>query len=282
MQLWETVQDSWDHDAEARITAGCIAGRLQNLSQRYPPSSDDPASLMPFLAPTSSINTPASSSSSSSLEVIEAIPVASEPNPDAVPLLTSSPVPHLDSGAVATKENTAVVELDTGGIGERRATKSGEREVAVGTLRSEALRRKERLINLRKQAEIKDLSATSPALDVEEQLPKPIFRNYKPISEELKDGQLPEGSMIDLDAHVAEQLEAAKAQSVVDEVNLFNLAPRKPDWDLKRGVEKKLKKLERRTQRVIAEIIRKCCNSFLYLGLWAHVVYQCYSPIHLH
>lgn len=90
LQLWETVQDSWDHDAEARITAGCIAGRIQNLSQRYPPSSDDPASLMPFLAPTSSIHTSASSS------------VASEPNPDAVPLLASSLVPHPDSSAAAT------------------------------------------------------------------------------------------------------------------------------------------------------------------------------------
>jgi len=34
------------------------------------------------------------------------------------------------------------------------------------------------------------------------------------------------------------------------------LAPRKPDWDLKRGVAKKLEKLERRTQRAIAELIR--------------------------
>jgi len=34
------------------------------------------------------------------------------------------------------------------------------------------------------------------------------------------------------------------------------LAPRKPDWDLKRDVAKKLEKLERRTQRAIAELIR--------------------------
>ncbi|KAH9286272.1 Activin receptor type-2A [Echinococcus granulosus] len=98
MQLWETVQDSWDHDAEARITAGCIAGRIQNLSQRYPPLRDDPASLMPFLAPTSSINT----SASSSLEVIEVTPVASEPNPDAVPLLAPSSTSYPDPSAAAT------------------------------------------------------------------------------------------------------------------------------------------------------------------------------------
>ena len=39
--------------------------------------------------------------------------------------------------------------------------------------------------------------------------------------------------------------------------DLINLAPRKPDWDLKRDVAKKLEKLERRTQRAIAELISK-------------------------
>ena len=43
--------------------------------------------------------------------------------------------------------------------------------------------------------------------------------------------------------------------------DLVNLAPRKPDWDLKRDVAKKLEKLERRTQRAIAELISKDqCN----------------------
>ena len=35
------------------------------------------------------------------------------------------------------------------------------------------------------------------------------------------------------------------------------MAPRKPDWDLKRDSAKKLEKLERRTQRAIAELIRE-------------------------
>lgn len=55
-----------------------------------------------------------------------------------------------------------------------------------------------------------------------------------------------------------EQLEAAKPEPVIEEVDLANLAPRKPDWDLKRDVAKKLEKLEKRTQRAIAELIRKC------------------------
>ena len=39
--------------------------------------------------------------------------------------------------------------------------------------------------------------------------------------------------------------------------DFVNLAPRKPDWDLKRDIAPKLEKLERRTQRAIAELIRE-------------------------
>lgn len=35
------------------------------------------------------------------------------------------------------------------------------------------------------------------------------------------------------------------------------MAPRKPDWDLKRDVAKKLERLDRRTQKAIAELIRE-------------------------
>ena len=44
--------------------------------------------------------------------------------------------------------------------------------------------------------------------------------------------------------------------------DLINLAPRKPDWDLKRDVTKKLEKLERRTQRAKAQLIRKSSNYY--------------------
>lgn len=45
--------------------------------------------------------------------------------------------------------------------------------------------------------------------------------------------------------------------------DLINLAPRKPDWDLKRDVAKKLEKLERRTQRAIAELISMCYVQYI-------------------
>lgn len=45
--------------------------------------------------------------------------------------------------------------------------------------------------------------------------------------------------------------------TVTEEVDLLSLAPRKPDWDLKRDAEKKFKRLEKRTARAIAELTRE-------------------------
>lgn len=42
---------------------------------------------------------------------------------------------------------------------------------------------------------------------------------------------------------------------VIDQLDVASLAPRKPDWDLKRDVAPKLAKLERQTERAIAELI---------------------------
>ena len=38
---------------------------------------------------------------------------------------------------------------------------------------------------------------------------------------------------------------------------LVNVAPKKPNWDLRRDVAKKLEKLERRTQRAIIELLQQ-------------------------
>jgi hypothetical protein len=39
--------------------------------------------------------------------------------------------------------------------------------------------------------------------------------------------------------------------------DVFNIAPKRPNWDLKRDMEKKLAKLERKTQEAIHALIRK-------------------------
>ena len=38
--------------------------------------------------------------------------------------------------------------------------------------------------------------------------------------------------------------------------DVFNIAPKRPNWDLKRELDKKLAKLERRTQEAIHTLIR--------------------------
>ncbi|XP_032504303.1 coiled-coil domain-containing protein 12 isoform X5 [Phocoena sinus] len=79
-----------------------------------------------------------------------------------------------------------------------------------------------------------------------------VLRNPSPSSRAAFAGSSPL-----VEEKVKEQLEAAKPEPIIEEVDLANLAPRKPDWDLKRDVAKKLEKLEKRTQRAIAELIRE-------------------------
>ncbi|XP_037705495.1 coiled-coil domain-containing protein 12 isoform X1 [Choloepus didactylus] len=83
------------------------------------------------------------------------------------------------------------------------------------------------------------------------------LRNYVPEDEDLKRRRVPQAKPVAVEEKVKEQLEAARPEPVIEEVDLANLAPRKPDWDLKRDVAKKLEKLEKRTQRAIAELIRE-------------------------
>ncbi|XP_076455715.1 coiled-coil domain-containing protein 12-like [Babylonia areolata] len=130
---------------------------------------------------------------------------------------------------------------------------------SVGTLEEEARKRKERLRNLaRKQKEDETAEENNEeSTDKQEKLPRPVFRSYRPQAEELQDSVLPRIKPGDVTMEVQTQLQSGKSEHVVSEVDLTNLAPRKPDWDLKRDCAKKLEKLEKRTQRAIAELIRE-------------------------
>ncbi|CAL1611258.1 unnamed protein product [Knipowitschia caucasica] len=137
-------------------------------------------------------------------------------------------------------------------------------EKSVGSLQEQALKRKERLKALRsKQLHGQEQDDDEPenkraALEenTEDKHKELKLRNYTPEDEELKDRQIPKAKPASVEDKVKDQLEAANPEPIIEEVDLANLAPRKPDWDLKRDVAKKLEKLERRTQRAIAELIR--------------------------
>lgn len=84
-----------------------------------------------------------------------------------------------------------------------------------------------------------------------------LFRSYKPLAEELQEGVLPQVVPGEVTDHVQEELANQHKGVEIDQLDFTNLAPRKPDWDLKRDIGPKLEKLERRTQRAIAELIRE-------------------------
>ncbi|XP_016279822.1 coiled-coil domain-containing protein 12 isoform X2 [Monodelphis domestica] len=136
----------------------------------------------------------------------------------------------------------------------------------VGRLEEEALRRKERLKALREKTGRKNKEDEEPKnkhFKEEEEggggekHRELKLRNYVPEDEELKKRKVPQAKPASVEEKVKDQLEAAKPEPIIEEVDLANLAPRKPDWDLKRDVAKKLEKLEKRTQRAIAELIRE-------------------------
>ncbi|XP_034942702.1 coiled-coil domain-containing protein 12 [Chelonus insularis] len=124
-------------------------------------------------------------------------------------------------------------------------------EEKIGSLPEEALKRKERLAALkRKNEEAKEHSSGAPA-----KIPKPKFRSYRPQDENLRENVIENAQPGDVEAEVKDLLTAAKSNVVIEELDIGSLAPRKSDWDLKRDTAKKLAKLERRTQKAVAELI---------------------------
>ncbi|KAI1307383.1 hypothetical protein EDD11_004467 [Mortierella claussenii] len=117
-------------------------------------------------------------------------------------------------------------------------------------------KRKERLEQLRKRK----LESTSNG-DRDVSL---SFRNYTPINNGLKT----EDSKISTPADIGDTVEA-KMEGVVEQVikeedekrakdvDIFTLAPKKPNWDLKRDIEPKLLKLEKKTRAAVIELIRR-------------------------
>ncbi|GAA0148752.1 RNA splicing factor [Lithospermum erythrorhizon] len=79
------------------------------------------------------------------------------------------------------------------------------------------------------------------------------FRNYLPHDKQLQDGRLPPPVLPKFEDPVA----AAAAQEETKEDPFLNIAPKKPNWDLRRDVQKKLDKLERRTQKAIFQLMQE-------------------------
>ncbi|KIJ35756.1 hypothetical protein M422DRAFT_51369 [Sphaerobolus stellatus SS14] len=56
---------------------------------------------------------------------------------------------------------------------------------------------------------------------------------------------------------LAEKIIAEEAERRQQELDLLNIAPKRPNWDLKREMERKLAKLDRKTSEAIHTLIRQ-------------------------
>ncbi|OMP01097.1 mRNA splicing factor, Cwf18 [Corchorus olitorius] len=79
------------------------------------------------------------------------------------------------------------------------------------------------------------------------------FRNYVPHDKLLQEGKVAPPVLPKFEDPVA----AAPPPSEDKEDLSVNIAPKKPNWDLRRDVQKKLDKLERRTQKAIYKLMEQ-------------------------
>ncbi|KAG8945648.1 hypothetical protein FRC04_000609 [Tulasnella sp. 424] len=128
---------------------------------------------------------------------------------------------------------------------------------AVNSLESASEARKERLIALRRR---------KLGQDVEEggERSKEPFRfrqrNFDPETRTLRKHTAGEEQQDTVENQVkglAEKIIAEDEERRNQELDLFNIAPKRPNWDLKRNLEKKLSRLERKTAESIHLLIRK-------------------------
>uniref|UniRef100_A0A7C8ZFV5 Coiled-coil domain-containing protein 12 n=2 Tax=Opuntia streptacantha TaxID=393608 RepID=A0A7C8ZFV5_OPUST len=78
------------------------------------------------------------------------------------------------------------------------------------------------------------------------------FRNYLPHDKQLQEGKLTAPELPKFDDPVATAPPPEKKEDP-----FLNIAPKKPNWDLRRDVQKKLDKLERKTQKALYKLIEE-------------------------
>uniref|UniRef100_A0A914MFM8 Coiled-coil domain-containing protein 12 n=1 Tax=Meloidogyne incognita TaxID=6306 RepID=A0A914MFM8_MELIC len=85
------------------------------------------------------------------------------------------------------------------------------------------------------------------------------FRSYKPVNvqQQSSPSEPPREEINLLKEKIEGQLEAGKDAKIGESLDINTLAPRKVDWDLRRGIKEKLDKLDKRTNKAIIQLIRK-------------------------
>ncbi|KAL6183382.1 hypothetical protein ACLB2K_044793 [Fragaria x ananassa] len=101
--------------------------------------------------------------------------------------------------------------------------------------------------------EQEDKRDEAPDDDVDENSTNMKFRNYVPHDKKLQEAKLepPKPSKFE------EPVAAVAPPSEKTEDPFVNIAPKKPNWELRRDVQKKLDKLERRTQKAMCKLMEQ-------------------------
>ncbi|CAL1406147.1 unnamed protein product [Linum trigynum] len=87
------------------------------------------------------------------------------------------------------------------------------------------------------------------------------FHNYVPQAKELQEGRIAPPVLPKFEDPVA----AAPPPLEEKEDPFLNIAPKKPNWDLRRDVQKKLDKLDRRTQKALYKLMGKLENPRVWI-----------------
>ena len=81
------------------------------------------------------------------------------------------------------------------------------------------------------------------------------FRNYIPKYKGLQEHCLPKPGVADLEESLDKKIEEAIAKAQQED-QVVCIAPRKPNWDLKRDLERKLEPLQAKTDKAMIQLIR--------------------------
>ncbi|RWR90377.1 protein YLS9-like protein [Cinnamomum micranthum f. kanehirae] len=138
---------------------------------------------------------------------------------------------------------------------EEEGEESKNMTIEEESIEQAAAARRERLKALR---EAKELLSTPDEDSKETDEDKKLnmkFRNYLPHDKELQEGKLAPPVLPKFEDPVDVDPPPSEKNEMQDP--FVNIAPKKPNWDLRRDVQKKLDKLERRTQKAILELLEE-------------------------
>lgn len=84
------------------------------------------------------------------------------------------------------------------------------------------------------------------------------LRNYIPKSKALRQFVRPASTLVgETEIEIMHEVRAAISEFQRQQAEPLNVIPKRPNWDLKRDLAKKLETLERRTEAALADLLRE-------------------------